>query len=285
MSAQSYTMNTYNDNHADILTGIGIQAMIAVDNAQLFTTAQQELAERRRVQEELELKNADLERYAYTLSHELKTPLVTIRNFLGLVEEDALTGEIARLRGDLAHIELATEDMQQLIGGLLKLLTSGRPEGAFLPISMHELVHEAVDRLSKRRVLEHIEINAARNMPVVYGDRQHLCDVWENLIDNAAKFIGAQERPRIDIGTRSDTESSSTEESIFYIRDNGIGVKARYQERIFNLFEQLDSSSEGIGIGLTIVKRIVENHGGRIWVESEGLGYGTTFCFTLPHAE
>ncbi len=104
-----------------------------------------------------------------------------------------------------------------------------------------------------------------------------LREVLENLITNAAKYMGEQPEPTIEIGSRV-----SSNGPVIYMRDNGIGIEERYQSRIFTLFEKLNPTVEGTGIGLALVKRIIEVHGGRIWVESEGLGKGTTFCFTIP---
>jgi signal transduction histidine kinase len=105
-------------------------------------------------------------------------------------------------------------------------------------------------------------------------------EVWQNLIDNAAKFMGEQPAPQILIGQAGDTADGSP---VFYVRDNGVGIDPKFFDRIFGLFDKLDPHSEGTGIGLAIVKRIVEFHGGSIWVESEP-GRGTTFFFTLPHS-
>jgi signal transduction histidine kinase len=104
-----------------------------------------------------------------------------------------------------------------------------------------------------------------------------LREVFENLIDNAAKYTGDQPNPAIEIGTRAQDGNT-----VFYIKDNGIGIESTYHNRVFVLFEKLDPTIEGTGIGLALVKRIIETHGGRIWVESEGVGMGSVFCFTLP---
>ena len=100
----------------------------------------------------------------------------------------------------------------------------------------------------------------------------------QNLVENAVKFMGDQGSPRIEIGLRQ-VEGES--DPIFYVRDNGIGIDPRYQDRVFGLFERLDQDVAGTGVGLTLAQRIVETHGGRIWVQSAGEGKGTTFCFTL----
>ncbi len=115
---------------------------------------------------------------------------------------------------------------------------------------------------------------------VVAGDRPGLLGVFRGLIDNARKFMGSAAEPRIVIGSRRDGG-----ERILYVSDNGIGIDPRYHDKVFGLFEQLDPSSEGTGAGLALVKRIVQVHGGRIWVESEGQGRGCTVWFALPAAE
>ena len=116
----------------------------------------------------------------------------------------------------------------------------------------------------------------------VYGDRQRLVEVLQNLLDNAAKFMGDQPNLRIEIGQRG--EDAEQGKLIFYVKDNGIGIAPEHHERIFGLFNQLNPKMGGTGVGLALVKRIVEFHGGRIWVESEA-GKGSTFYFTLRKAD
>jgi signal transduction histidine kinase len=107
-----------------------------------------------------------------------------------------------------------------------------------------------------------------------------LREVFENLITNAAKYAGDQPEPNIEIGARDNGN-----EQVIFVKDNGIGIEEQYQTRIFALFEKLNPTIEGTGIGLALVKRIIETHGGRVWVESDGLGKGSTFCFTIPNAK
>ncbi|HYW78953.1 MAG TPA: ATP-binding protein, partial [Thermoguttaceae bacterium] len=111
----------------------------------------------------------------------------------------------------------------------------------------------------------------------VFGNRQRLLQVMQNLIDNGVKYMGDQPEPQIEIGVRSEDD-----QTVCFVRDNGSGIDARHHERIFGLFSQLDPEAEGTGLGLALVQRVVEVHGGRLWVESEGAGQGATFCFTVP---
>ncbi|KKK78653.1 hypothetical protein LCGC14_2841410, partial [marine sediment metagenome] len=142
--------------------------------------------------------------------------------------------------------------------------------------ALAELVTEVIELLRTKISQRRIEVKVHPNLPVVYGDRVRLHEVVQNLVENAVKYIGEQSDPRIEIGTR--THDGQT---VCFVRDNGIGIDPRYHEKIFGLFDQLDARAEGSGVGLALVKRIVEVHGGRIWVESEGEGKGTAFCFSL----
>jgi signal transduction histidine kinase len=115
---------------------------------------------------------------------------------------------------------------------------------------------------------------------VLFGDRSRLIEIWQNLIDNAIKYMGDnQSAPCVEIGI-----DNAGGEPVFYVRDNGIGIEPCYQEKVFSLFEKLDSKSEGTGLGLALVKRIVELYKGRVWFESSGQNCGTCFRFTLPAA-
>ena len=117
-------------------------------------------------------------------------------------------------------------------------------------------------------------------MPEVRVDAVRFVEVFQNLIENAIKFTGNSEAPAIEIGMRVEGD-----QRVFFVKDNGIGIAPRFHETIFGLFEKLDPGSEGSGVGLAVVRRIVEVHGGRIWVESAGEGQGAAFCFSLPELD
>lgn len=227
---------------------------------------------------QLENKNAELERFTYTVSHDLKSPLITIKGFLGMLEQDALAGNQEELRNDIARIAAAADRMKRLLDELLELSRIGRIMNPAEEISMGELFEEVVSEVTESLCQSNdIQVDIAANLPAVWGDRVRLHEALQNLIENAIRFMSEQSDPRLEIGLRSKQTPP-----VFYIRDNGVGISPRYLERIFGLFEQLDPQKGGTGIGLAIVKRIIEVHGGRIWAESEGVGCGTTFCFTFP---
>jgi PAS domain S-box-containing protein len=233
--------------------------------------------EREKLINELEEKNSELERFTYTVSHDLKSPLITIKGFLGFLEKDAASGNIVRLKADTQRIADATDKMQTLLNELLELSRVGRLANPYQVIPFEELARESLEIVHGRLHDRNIEVHVDENLPVIYGDRQRLTEVLQNLLDNAAKFMRNISNPRIEIGQNGYEDGKP----IFFVSDNGMGIDPVHHDRIFGLFNKLDAASEGTGIGLTLVKRIVEVHGGRIWVQSEA-GKGATFYFTLP---
>lgn len=229
---------------------------------------------------ELKTNNTQLERFTYTVSHDLKSPLITIRGFLGMLEQDIADGNIDRIAQDQAFILNASNKMLQLLDELLELSRIGKVIKAHEQIPLNVIVNEAIDTILSGHIWDNLSLELMPNMPFVYIDRIRIREVFENLISNAVKYIGDQSAPRIEIGVREDNG-----EMVIFVRDNGIGIDSKYHETIFGLFNQLDQSIEGTGLGLAIVRRIIEAHNGRIWVESDGKNQGSTFCFTIPKSD
>jgi PAS domain S-box-containing protein len=234
-------------------------------------------AERGELIAELETRNAELERFTYTVSHDLKSPLITIGGFLGYLEEDATAGNTEKLRNDIQRINGATNKMKSLLDELLELSRIGRLMNSPENTPFEEIVHDALERLEGQLRKNNVTVEVSSELPVVYGDRARLVEVVQNLVDNSAKFMGDQAQPQIEIGA-----DKQYEEYVFFVKDNGIGIDPQYHDKIFELFDKLEPNSEGTGIGLALVKRIINVHEGEIWVESQGNGSGATFYFTLP---
>jgi signal transduction histidine kinase len=234
-------------------------------------------AEQARLIVELESKNAELTRFVYTVSHDLKSPLVTINGYLGYIEEDARSGNLERLQQDTRRIQAATDKMHALLTELLELSRIGRVMNAAEDVPFADIAQDALDIVHGQLESRRVSVHTQPNLPTVHGDRQRLMEVLQNLLDNAAKYMGDQPNPQIEIGYSGEENGKA----VLYVKDNGIGVAPEYHERIFGLFNKLDADSEGTGVGLALVKRIIEIHAGRIWIES-AVGQGSTFYFSLP---
>jgi PAS domain S-box-containing protein len=233
--------------------------------------------ERENLINQLDSKSTELERFTYAVSHDLKSPLITIQGFLGFLKEDIVKGNMPRIQEDIQRMGDAMDKMQNRLNDVLELSRVGQLAYKPEEIRFNDLVAEALELVHGRISQGNITVSVDENLPSIIGDHQRLLDVLQNLIDNAAKFAGNQTAPRIEIGQRGEEKGKV----LFFIRDNGIGIAPEHHDRIFGLFSKLDSRAEGTGIGLSLVKRIIEAHGGRIWIESEA-GKGSTFFFTLP---
>ncbi len=171
--------------------------------------------------------------------------------------------------------------MQALLNDLLELSRVGRIINTPTDIPFRQIVDETIDLLIGSIDAHNVKLQIQENLPIIHGDHTRLIEITQNLISNAVKFMGHQPNPSIEIGTAGFDKDGKP---ILFIRDNGIGIEPGYHERIFGLFNRLNPEIEGTGIGLTLVKRIIEVHGGRIWIESQP-GKGATFFFTLPPSD
>jgi len=238
-----------------------------------------EIEERKAREAELEDKNAELERFTYTVSHDLKSPLITIKGFAGSVIKDVKNGRLDRIERDLQRITEAADKMGALLNDLLELSRIGRMINRPATCAMQHLIQEAMQALEEAITSTGTEISIQPDLPEVTVDQTRMVEVLQNLLENAIKYRKESIPLKIEIGLEQ-TNYGPT----FFVKDNGIGIEQDYLETIFGLFNKLDTRSEGTGIGLALARRIIEFHGGKIWAESQGPGQGSTMYFTLPMA-
>ena len=247
------------------------------------TQLKQELVERKRIEkalaeqaDALARSNAELEQFAYVASHDLREPLRKIKSYTELLERRYKGKLDARADKYIAYAVDGATRMQALITALLTYSRMGKEGVALEPTNIDTIVKQVLDDLELviRETNARITVNS---LPTLMADPSQLRHLLQNLIENAIKFQG-QESPQIEISAER-----KENEWRFAVRDNGIGIEPQYAERIFRIFQRLHTRTEysGTGIGLAICKKIVERHGGRIWVESQ-IHQGSTFYFTIP---
>jgi PAS domain S-box-containing protein len=267
----------FSERHEAIVTGVAAQAAIAIDNARLFEEAHRAQRALQQSNEELRRANADLEQFAYSASHDLKEPLRTMAIYTEMLSR--------RYREKLdpdadEFMEYIIEGARRM-DGLVNDLLSYTQAAAITNVSAvltdaNGALANALNNLRVSIEESGAEITAAE-LPWIAIQQVHLSQLLQNLIGNALKYRGP-ERPQVHIEAQRQGP-----QWLFSVRDNGIGIDQRYQRRIFGLFKRLHTAAaySGTGIGLAICQKVVERHGGRIWVESEP-GKGSTFYFTLP---
>lgn len=240
----------------------------------------EDITRQKELEQEAARSNADLEQFASVAAHDLQEPLRTVVSFLNLLEQRTKNQLDEKSARYVHNAVSGAKRMQVLINDLLaysRIRTKGQP---FALVNMQLVIQDVLDDLGGNIAESAAKIDIGR-LPNVRGDRSQLRHLCLNLINNAIKFRKQDEPLRIEVGV---TESRKTPHLVtFYFRDNGIGIEPEFYERIFVIFRRLHGMDEypGTGIGLAICQRIVERHGGRIWVES-ALGVGSTFYLTLP---
>jgi PAS domain S-box-containing protein len=252
----------------------------------LISSAIRDITERKQTEQalaekvrELARSNADLEQFAYIASHDLQEPLRAVAGCVHLLKQGY--GEKLDARADefIRHTVEGVTRMQALIEDLLTYSRAGGIWGAMETVDMGEILQTALTNLSPLIQEAHAQVQVGE-LPKVTGNRTQLLQLVQNLLSNAVKFH-SEARPIIEVQAQRDGSDWA-----FSVQDNGIGIEAQYFERIFRLFQRLHTrrAYPGTGLGLAICKKIIENHGGRIWVESTP-GHGATFFFTLSDGD
>jgi PAS domain S-box-containing protein len=235
------------------------------------------IRERELLIETLEFKNSEMERFTYTVSHDLRSPLITIKGFIGMLLADIKSDRIDRVNDDICRISNAADKMQALLEDLLELSRIGRVVNPPELVDANALINDVMELLKGITDPIEFEIEIAEKMLPIWGDKNRLREVFQNLIENAVKFRNPEQKLKLSIN-----QFKNEEYIVFSIKDNGTGIDNKYFERIFGLFEKLDLTKEGTGVGLALVKRIIEIHKGKIWVESAGKLAGSTFFIAFP---
>ena len=238
-----------------------------------------DITDRKHHEQELLRSNEELSRFTYTVSHDLKSPLVTIRSFAGMLRKDLVKGDSERVERDLHFIEKAATRMHQLLEDLLQLSRVGRKSSPPERLSLQELTREACELVAGQIAQNGAHIELTTTPLYFMGERTRMLEVFQNIIDNAIKFAKPKEPAHIHISVEP---GSGSEQWIVCVRDQGIGIDPRFKHRLFGLFEKLQPDATGTGIGLALIKRIIDVHGGRVWIESDGINAGAALRFTLP---
>ena len=240
-----------------------------------------DITEEKRAEEKLRKINKELKSFVDVVSHDLKTPIIAIQGFSSRLFKN--NQEKLGEKGEryLELINASARRMEVLVSDLLALSSSGQVLSTFVNISSLEIVENVSSGLRDKLKENRIELVVTEDLPPIYCDGERIYQVFENLLVNAIKYMGDTENPKIEIGFKDNGGFHK-----FYVRDNGVGIDAKYHQKVFEMFHRLREveKEEGTGLGLAIVERIVNTHGGRVWVESEK-GKGATFYFTLPKKE
>ena len=228
--------------------------------------------------QDLEITNAELEKFAYVASHDMRQPVRTIINYLSLIEKKLSPTFDAELTKYFGFAKTGARRMDSLIVDLLDYSRTGRNTEPLGPVPLDGVVKESLQNLASAITEAGAAIQVDNDLPTIFGYRSDLIRLMQNLISNAIKYSHPDRLPEITIGCRGENDHW-----LAWVRDNGMGIPLEFQERVFGIFQRLvpKEAYEGTGIGLTVCKKIVEQHGGRIWIESAP-GDGSTFFFTIP---
>lgn len=234
-----------------------------------------------RQRKELKAVNEELDGFVYTASHDLRAPLRAISSFASFLEEDYKNKLDAQGQDYLLEVRKAANKMNTLIEDLLMLSRISRIKNPYEDVNISKLLDSVLERLKFDIKQNNVELKMQSNLPVVYCDRIKMEEVFLNLMNNAIKFSSKKpvgDHPIVEVSFKEDAE-----QFVFCVRDNGIGIDPKFHQQIFGMFKRLhaDKEYEGTGAGLSIIKKVIDGHQGKIWIES-ALGSGAAFYFTIP---
>lgn len=228
----------------------------------------------------LKQKNEEMEQFVYTVSHDLKSPLVTSTGFLGLLKEDLAANRFDQVQDSITRLERANARMNQLITDLLQLSRAGRMRADIESVDVAGIVKMICENLTEQIKEKSVHVVMHEPIPLISADKKKIYQVFENLLVNALKYGCVGQNPKIEVGG-----FEHEQEIHIYVKDNGPGIAKQYHKKIFKLFERLENDNRGTGVGLAIVSRIMQIHNGRIWLESDPeskTNPGSCFWLSFP---
>jgi len=238
--------------------------------------------EHKRIEDRLNAKTREQETFIYTVSHDLKAPLVSVQGMAGILIEDYSAALGADGRRYLERIVANADKMQALLADLLELSRLGRVDDEYSLVDLSAVIQDVTEQLHHTLTVRGARVEVASSLPVVYACSKRLVQVFTNLIDNAVMYTPKERVPLVRV-----TASNAGGAWEIEVRDNGAGIPTAFHDKVLQIFQRLPVGKTlnptGSGVGLAIVARIIETHGGRVWIESEE-GRGTAFHFTLPKA-
>jgi light-regulated signal transduction histidine kinase (bacteriophytochrome) len=266
-------VGSFSDEEVRLVSLFADQAAIAVTNAQFAAQLEERVAQRT---SELEAANRELESLSYNIAHDMRSPVRAIVGYAGILRQThraQLDSEGLQL---LETIRASGMRLGQLIDGFLAFLRLGHVTVHLQPVNMNSLVSQLLNALEPDLKERQVEFSVG-NLPKCQADSKLLEQVWAQLLSNALKFTRPREVAHIELGS-----GNADGRQYYFVRDNGVGFEMKYAGKLFGVFQKLhyESDFEGTGIGLAIVRRIIQRHGGKVWAEAE-LDKGAAFYFTL----
>ncbi|WP_415843280.1 ATP-binding protein, partial [Zobellia roscoffensis] len=239
---------------------------------------QQQKKELEKAADELTTKNQEIQRFTFAVSHDLKSPLSGIKGIASLIPMEFVMKDFPELEQYLDMINISCDTMHNLIADITKIAKIGKIENKNEVLDTNEIVALSTTLVKGKLKVSKVKLIVEENLPNIYGDRNRIIQVFGNLLDNAIKYMGDQKQPIVYIKAQENGEKIQ-----FSVSDNGSGMDEKSLKKLFSPFERFHSDVKGTGLGLYMIKQIVESHDGTIYAESEGKGKGTSFNVILPN--
>ncbi|WP_282117305.1 ligand-binding sensor domain-containing protein [Cellulophaga baltica] len=239
---------------------------------------QQQKKELKKIADELTTKNQEIQRFTFAVSHDLKSPLSGIKGIASLIPMEFAMKDYPELEQYLEMINISCDTMNNLIGDITKIAKIGKIENQNEILDVNEIVALSTTLVKGKLKVAKVKLIVEKNLPSIYGDRNRIIQVFGNLLDNAIKYMGEQKEPVVHIKAQENADNIQ-----FSISDNGSGMDEKSLKKLFSPFERFHANVKGTGLGLYMIKQIIESHNGTIYAKSEGTGKGTTFYVEIPN--